>query len=162
MPEITELTELTSATDADELLIYDVSAGTGNSKKVTRETLLDGIARDGGDHDFGTSTIDNLTATTASLTFEDGCTITNYLCASLTVAPADILTGAYQTVDATLTGATTAGFLSYAFTDALPDGLLCQAWISAADTVSYRFHNTTGGTITGASYTARTTVILSV
>ena len=35
MAEITELTELTTVADDDELVIYDVSVGTGNSKKIS-------------------------------------------------------------------------------------------------------------------------------
>lgn len=161
MPDITDLSPLldTDVVDADELVIYDVSAGTGNSKKITRANLLHDVVREDGDHNLGIVEIDDLTAETSSLTFTDGSTLTGVLAESLSVAPADILTGAFETVAVTLTGVTTAHFLSYAFTAALPDGLLCQAWISAANTVSFRFANTTGGTITGATYTARVTAI---
>ena len=161
MPEITDLVALTTVAVGDEIPIYDVSAGPGNSKKITRANLLSGVAYNGGDHDFGTSNITDLTAETSSLTFTDGCTVTKILCENLSVAPADILTGAFETVAVTMTGAVTTDFLSYAFTAALPDGLLCQAWISGADEVSFRFANTTGGTITGATYTARTTTMSS-
>lgn len=160
MPDITDLTELNETPAAgDEFLVYDVSAGTGNSKKVTRANLLGGVAFEGGDHDFGTSEITDLTTQNASIGFTGGAVLTKMVVASFSVAPSDILTAASETVTATVTGALTSHFLVANFTSALPNGLVCQSWISAADTVSFKFYNTTGGTISGASYTVQAMLI---
>lgn len=145
--------------DDDMLPIYDVSAGSGNAKKIKRGSILNGVARNGGDHDFGTSEITDLTTQNASIGFTSGATLTKALHASVSVSPADILTGASEVVTATLTNAVTTDQLVWAMTGALPDGLICNAWISAADTVSFKFFNATGSTIVGASYTARVTAL---
>lgn len=141
--------------DDDLLAIYDISAGTNNTKKIKRSSLLNGVARDGGSHDFETSNIQQLTAGVVSLTFNSGGTITNVVMHTANVAPSNILTGASQTVTVAVGNIFTTDFLNWSFTGALPNGLICQAWISDADEVSFKFYNATGSTITGATYTAR-------
>lgn len=159
--EITQLIELTAAAvhDDDELAIYDVSAGTGNSKKVKRSSLLDGVAREGGDHDFGTSEITELSSQNSALGFTSGSVLSYAVHGSVSPAPAGIAAGASDTVTATLTGATTSHQLVWNLTSALPDGLHCQAWISAANTVSFKFYNSTGSLIAGATYGAKVTAL---
>ena len=159
MAEITELTELTSVADDDEFVVFDVSVGSGNSKKATRENILQGVAREGGDHDFGTSEIEDLTTQNSTLGFTDGATLTKMLHGLVSPAPGSASAGTSITVTATVTGAETTDQLCWALTGPLPDGLTCQAWISAANTVSFKFHNTTAGSITGATYGARVTVM---
>lgn len=162
-PEIPDLPSEPEAdvTDDDLLLLYEVGAGSDNSKQVTRGRLLKDVAREGGDHDFGTSEITDLTAPTATLnnvsittglTFDTAATINKAYVASATVVVPDITAGSSDTQTATLTGVTTADFLTASMTGAMPDGLTMQAWVSAADTVSVKFYNTTAATITGASY----------
>lgn len=160
MTTIPDLNEL-SATPADDdlFLVHDVSAASNNDKKVTRTNLLGGVAMDGGDHDFGTSEIADLTTQNATLGFTDGATLAKIIKASGTVTPSDITTGASETVTLTLTGALTTDHLVWNIAGALPNGLTAQAWVSAADTVSLKLHNTTGSTITGASYTLRAAVL---
>jgi hypothetical protein len=159
--EITELTELLAAdvADGDELPIYDVSAGSGNAKKIKRGSLLNGVARDGGDHNFGTSEITDLTTQNAQIGFTAGATLTKVLHSSASPTFGSISADAGETQTVTLTGATTSDQLTWAFTEAVPDGIIPQAWISAADTVSIRLYNTTGSPIAGASYGMRLTAL---
>lgn len=141
--------------DDDFLLIWDNGAGSQNTRKVTRAQLMAGVAFDSGNHDFGTSEITALTAGVTALTFASTAALQDVTRANLTVTPGNIAAGASQDVAVTMTGAATTDFLSFAFASALPAGLICQAWVSAANTVTFRFFNATGGTINGASYTAR-------
>ena len=157
MPEIPDLEYIhfeDNADDDDLLIIYDVSAG--DTKKVKRGALVYDLVVEGGDHNLGTSEIDRLTTTTDTiLSFADGSTLTKMLNASVSPVVPDILAGASQTTTVTVTGALTSDYLSWAMTGELADGLSCQAWISAADTVSFKFYNSTGSTISGASFPAK-------
>ncbi|MFV1593271.1 hypothetical protein VWZ88_12485 [Phaeobacter sp. JH20_36] len=159
--EITGLNELSAAdiSDNDELVIYDVSAGTNPSKKVKRSTLLTGVAKDGGNHNFGTSEIENLTALNATLGFDGGATLQNVLHGEVSLSPISIAAGASEVVTATLTDAVVTDQLVWALTGELAHGLTCQAWISAANTVSFKFYNTTNGSVAGATYGARVTAL---
>lgn len=142
--------------DDDLLLIWDSAAGSNNSRKVTREDLLTGVARDDGDHNFGTSVIDDLTATVSTITFASTAALTNLLRVEASVTPATVGAGVSDTQTVTLTGALTTDYLLMPiFTSALPDGLTYQAWISASNTVSIRFRNNSSGSISSASYTVR-------
>ena len=157
MAEIPDLVELPSgsASDNDLLLIHDISApANSQDKNIKKSSLLNGVAMDGGNHNFGTSQITDLTIAT-SLVFPGSLSVTDIVAASVTLSPSGIAAGASETVTATLTGAATADFLSWALTGALPDGMTLQVWISAADQISAKFCNTTTSTISGASYTAR-------
>ncbi|WP_370281960.1 hypothetical protein [Pseudooceanicola sp.] len=60
----------------------------------------------------------------------------------------------------TVTGATTAMYFSCALTGPLPDGLTMQALSSDANEVSFKFYNTTAGSISAAVYTARLSALL--
>ncbi len=159
MAEITELVELTSIAEDDELVVYDVSVGAGNSKKVTRQKLLEGVARNGGNHNFGTSEIANLTTQNASIGFTDGATLTKVLHLASSVDVGDLMSETGETQTVTLTGALTTDQLAWAMNGILPDGIVCQAWISAADTVSFRFYNSTGSLVAGATYGVRVTAM---
>lgn len=154
---IPDLTGLSTPASDDLLLIYDVSEPSGSAgKKITRANLLSGVAFGGGNHNFGTSSITSLTAGVASLTFGSTASLTNLLRGSGDVAVSTLGAGSAETRTITVTGALTTDFLlGVAFTAALPDGLLHQAWISGANTVSIRFYNSTAASITGATYTAR-------
>lgn len=166
MPELNELTVIPVAdvSDDDLLLIYDMSAGSENSKACTRGDMLKDVARDNGDHDFGTSEIDDLTATAAtlvdatitqSLAFDGAATLTKLYRATAAINTAGTADGAGETLTATVTGCAAGDFLAVSFTDALPDGLSWQAWVSGADTVSIRFINQSGGAVGSDTYTAK-------
>lgn len=166
MPELNDLTEIdpVDVSDDDFLLIFDNSAPSNKSKKATRANFLKGVARDGGDHDFGTSEIDTLTATdgtvvnltvTTQLEFDSAATVQKMYHATASIVTAGTAAGAAETITATVTGAATGDFVNLSFAAALPNGLMAQAWVSAADTVSVKFYNATSGAIAGATYTGK-------
>ncbi|MBT9385462.1 hypothetical protein KM176_16430 [Pseudooceanicola sp. CBS1P-1] len=162
MPEIDEIATVIGSGDlstSDLMVMFCQSLDAGGKVTVANFLAAFDIAIKGAAANFTTSTITNLTAQTAiitSLQFLSGKTITNLYAGSVTVTLADTDTLTAQTVTATLTGATTAMHLQAALTEALPDGLILQgAWISAADTISFKVYNVTDTLIAGASYTAR-------
>lgn len=160
MPEIDEIEPLLDegdVSDDDLIVIFDV--GSDSAGRMTRGSFLNGVARDGGDHDFGTSEITDLTATNASISalsitgaISMGDDLSRVLKATASVSVGDIAAGAGQTVTMSLTGCLAGDALIFSSNVLLPDGLHVQAWISATNTVSIRFHNSTGSTITAASY----------
>jgi hypothetical protein len=170
---MTELNELPAVAEADVsdddlLLLYDNSAATNKARKVTRAHMLKDVAREGGDHDFGTSEITDLTATDASisnlsvvtgLTFDSAATIASVRAASASVVVGSISAGAAATVTMTLTGAATGDHVNLSFAGAIADGLVAQAWVSASDIVSIRLYNADSGGFGGATYTARVAAI---
>lgn len=160
--EIVDLPTMADADLADDdwVMVYDISAGSQPTKKVSRAGVVDDCVKEGGDHSVNALEVAELTATVVALTFDAGSSLTDMLAASLTVTHSDILTTATEIVDVSMPGVTTADFLSFSFTGPLATGLVCQGYISAADTVSFKFWNPTGSTITGASYTARATVMV--
>ncbi len=166
MTEISDLTEhsAVSISSADRLPIWSSTGSEPLTRYVTVGNLFADYAVDGGDHDFGTSQINDLTAISAtlnqveittSLEFDSASTIETALNVSAALTTSDILAGASETVTATLTGALTTDYLQCDFDAALADGLTAQAWISASDTVSVKFHNTTSGTVSGFSVNAK-------
>ena len=170
MPELPDLPAIDPAdvSDDDLLLIYDNSAPSNKARKVTRTQLLRDVVFEDGDHNLGVVEIDDLSATDASLTnatiitgleFDAASTINSFIAGSVSIITVGTANGAGETLAKTVSGATTAAFLSVAFTAALPDGLSCQAWISATDTVSFRFFNNSGGAVASDTYTARVTII---
>lgn len=148
--------DVADVSDDDLLLTWEAGAGSNNTRKVTREDFLNDVAREGGDHNFGTSEITALTAGISALTFASTAALTNVLRGALSITVGTLAAGASETQTATLTGALTTDYLlAPTFTAALSDGLTVQAWISASATVSFRFRNNSSGSISGASYTAR-------
>lgn len=142
--------------DADLWLVYDPAAPSNKTKKVTRGDALKDVARDGGDHDFGTSEITALTAGIVTATFASTAALTNLFKASGAVTVSALAGGASETKTMTMTGVATTDFLvGLAFTAAMEDGIIARAWISGADTISIRFTNSKAGSASGGSYTAR-------
>lgn len=84
----------------------------------------------------------------------------NVLSGSGTYDPPSLATGAGQTTTLTVTGAVVGDFVQVSFSLNL-QGIRMFAWVSAADTVSVRFENNTGGTIDLASGTIQVRVIPS-
>jgi hypothetical protein len=162
---INDLTELVAVDDGDFLPIWDTGAGSNNSKKISRANLLDGVVLEEGDHTLGdidadvlnapVGAIDALTVAT-SLTL--GATITKILKGSLSLVVGNITTDSSADVTATLTGAASGDVILFSI-DAPAAGLVFAAWVSSANTVTFRVSNPTGGTINGATYTARTIAI---
>jgi hypothetical protein len=78
--------------------------------------------------------------------------------ASATVNPASLIDGEGTVIATiTVTGASLGDFVKASHGADL-GGVLLQAWVSAANTVSYRFQNETGGTVDIASATLRVEV----
>lgn len=158
IPDLPEQSEA-DVSDNDLLLGYAPSAPSNRSRWFRRSSLLKDVVREGGNATLGTVSISALTATLSALTFGSAATIQNLWRQQATVTVGTLAASASETQTMTVTGiATTDYLMSRGFTAALPDGLTFQAWISAANTVSFRFRNNTGGSISGASYTARVIV----
>jgi hypothetical protein len=76
---------------------------------------------------------------------------------SATFDPANLVDGAGETTTVTVTGAALGDFAEASFSNNL-NGISLTAWVSAADTVSVRFQNESGGTLDLASGTLRARV----
>lgn len=170
MPEIDDLPEilLADVSDDDFLPIFDNSASSSPTRKISRANLLSDVAREGGDHDFGTVEIADFTATdgtvidltvTTSLAFDSAATLQKMYRAAASITFGDLTSSAGQTVTTAIAGIAVGDYISLSFGAALPDGLIIQAWTSATNTVSVRAYNATDSTISGASYTAKIAVM---
>ena len=170
MPELNEILEIDPAdvSDDDFLLIFDNSAPSSKSRKTSRVNLLKGVAREGGDHNFGVVEIDDLTAqdatfvnatVTTSLKFDTAATIQKMYKKSEALIFSDLSAGAGQTLVMTVTGVAVGDHISFSFDQALPDGITMQGWVSASNAVSIRLFNTGSGLISGATYTAYVTAM---
>lgn len=80
-----------------------------------------------------------------------------FLFGSATYDPANIVDGAGVTTTVTVTGAVKGDIVEASFTEDL-QGITLTAWVSAADTVSVRFQNESGGALDLASGTLRANV----
>lgn len=145
--------------DEDLLVIYDVSEPSGNTKKVKRGGLLYNVVFEEGNHTLGEIEISDLTTSNSSIGFTGGSSLDYAAHGAGSLIVGDIAAGASQTITATLTGALPTHQLIWNITEALPDGLVCQAWVSANDTVTFKFYNSTAATVTGATYGALMTVL---
>lgn len=165
-PEIVDLPAAAAEdiTDDDLILIYDNGAASNKSRKATRGDFLKDVARQDGDHNFGTTEIEDLTAERATLTeatvvnglsFEQAATLNKLWAGNVTLSTAGTAPGASETLTGTVQGISVADFLSLSFTEGLADGLVANAWISADNTISVKFYNTSAGAIAGKDYTAR-------
>lgn len=170
MPELDGLPAIAPAdvTNDDFVLIFDNSAATNKSRKATRTDFLKNVAFQGGNHNFGTSEIDTLTATTGtvvdltvttSLAFDAAATLQKMYRRTGPIVTAGTGPGTSETLALTVTGAAIADYVNISFSGPLPDGLMVQAWVSAADTVSVKFYNSAGGAIAGASYSTKIVVM---
>lgn len=77
---------------------------------------------------------------------------------SATYNPGNLVDGAGETTTVTVTGAALGDYASCSFSNDL-QGITTTAWVSAADTVSVRFQNETGGAVNLASGTLRARVL---
>lgn len=146
--------DLADVSDDDILPIWDTTAPSGNTKRVTRANLLSSV---------GTVTIADLTATlVSSMTFTGGGGMTDMVSADIAITISALAAGATEDKTGTLTGAATTDLLLHSFTSGLEAGVLVQAWISGADTVTFRVTNTTSSGISGGSVTARCVAITLV
>ena len=79
------------------------------------------------------------------------------LSGSATYDPPELTDGTSATTTVTVTGAALGDFAKASFAADL-QGVTLDAWVSAADTVSVKFTNNTGGTVDLASATLRARV----
>lgn len=88
-----------------------------------------------------------------------GCSggLATILAGSSTYDPASLVDGAGATTTVTATGAAVGDFAEASFSNDL-QGITLTAWVSAANTVSVRFQNESGGTLDLASGTLRVRV----
>tara|TARA_R110002110_G_scaffold168017_1_gene369173 strand:- start:505 stop:1026 length:522 start_codon:yes stop_codon:yes gene_type:complete len=170
MPELSDLPAIDPAdvTDDDFILIFDNSAPVTKSKKASRSNFLKDVAREGGDHNFGTSEIETLTANdativnlnvTTSMQFDTAATLQKMYRATASIVTAGTAAGASETLTATISGVLEGDFVNLSFAAALPDGLMAQAWVSASDTISVKFYNATTVAIAGATFSAKLAVM---
>lgn len=157
MPEINALTELTSVASGDLLPIFDVSATSPKAKRITRANLLSGVAFAGGNHNFGSSTIANLTIG-SSLAFP-ASTITNVFRASAALSAFTIPATSTHTETIILSGALMTDYLIADHNGSASNGVIFDAWISGTDTVTVRYHNTTASPIGSFPRTVRVAAI---
>lgn len=163
MPELNELNTIPDLeiTDDDFLLIYDV--GSGSSLKVSKASLLAGLAADGGDHDFGTSTINDLTAPlleTNDLSFTlGGNSLKVAIAWSGNVAVDAVSSASVKPLTATITGALTTDHVILTVAQAVPEVLSFRGRISATDTLTIEAVNPTGGSINPGTVSFRALVI---
>ncbi len=166
MPQLNELpvVETADVSNDDFLLLFDNSAATNKSRRVTRSNLLTDVARQGGNHNFGTSEIAALTATaatiidltvTTSLAFDSAATLLKMYRATGAIVTAGTAAGAAETLTFNIQGVAVGDYISISFSGPIPDGLMTQAWVSGANTVSVKFYNATSGAITGSSYSTK-------
>jgi hypothetical protein len=166
--EITDLPAITSADDADLLIVYDVSAPSAKSKKITKASLLSGFVKSGDNCTLGDLTAGSVAAATGAintLTVSIGLSIGASLSRigrfSGNVTFSTLAAGAGETVTAALTGAVAGDFVVLGLPVTLPAGLIVRGDIGASNVLSLRAFNASGASISGASY-AITAVTLRV
>jgi len=154
-----------NVSDDDLLLTWETGAGSSPSRKLTVGNLKADLPRTNGNADFADVTADDIAATTGTINTLEvatsltlGAVITKVLAGALSVTASTLTAGATEDKTATLTGALTTDAVMFSISG-LPAGLIVSAWVSAADTVTFRIFNATSGSITGAAYTARTVAI---
>lgn len=101
----------------------------------------------------------SLTGEAAALQIDGGASVTGMLAATATLDFGSTLTATSTDLTVTVTGAAVNDFAQVA-PPAAPDANTCfTAWVSAADTVTVRFNNYSGGTVDPASGTYGVLVI---
>lgn len=168
MTQIIDLPERTVIQDADSLIFWYAGAASNPTRRITWADLIADLVKNDGDADLNEVEINDLTAEDATiinlevvtrLRIGGGTNINQVLRGSGSVAVSSIDGGNGATYTITVPGAATGDHVIANMTAVLPDGLHMQAWVSAADTVSLRFFNSTGGSISGDTYGARVLVV---
>jgi len=116
-----------------------------------------------GSHTFGTTNTVTMTAgalvASASIRVGGGTVVANILSATATLDFGSIGSNATETLTITVTGAVAGDSVFLGCPAGLDAGLVFCASVTAADTVTVRMHNSTGGAVDPASATFRATVI---
>ena len=168
MVELNALSPIAPAdvSDDDLVLIWDTAAPSANAKRASRSEFLAGVIRASAAATLGVvsatslaapvGTVDTLTVATGLIM---GGTLSRVLTASGSVAAPTVTTLAQESVTMTVTGAVSGDVAMVFLPHTLPVGLIAKAVVTSSNTVTILFFNATGGTITGASYTARVVVM---
>lgn len=170
MATIDELPEIDTddITDDDYIVLFDLGAVSEPARRVTVAQFLNDVLRSGSGGSFGSVTIATLISPSASianlgisnrLTFASGNGISNIRLYEASETFPTVNAGASDTVDITVTGVTTNDYINLTFGEALPDGMIVQAWPSAADTVQLKIYNASSGNISGTDYAVRLMII---
>lgn len=151
MTTIPQLPELAAATDDDLLVIYDI--GLGMAYKVTRGTLLDGLARLQGDVEFSAVSADSASfteVTAALLSFAAGGALANAATVQASITIPALAAGATAMITMPVPGLALGMGVHLALVEEPPAGVIATAWASAAGTATIRFRNlgTAGTTAT--------------
>lgn len=142
------LTKNADPTDGSYLSDYHFDTIASINVGANQVTLTTGIPSGLGTLVAGTATL-----TFAAFSAESALPLTG----SATFDPGSLADGAGETTTVSVTGAALGDYARASFSNDL-QGITVTAWVSAANTVSVRFQNETGGTIDLASGTIRAMV----
>jgi hypothetical protein len=134
------------------------SDATGTDTQISRSSA--GVLRIGttSANALGSLLLTNLTAS-GTLQVGGGTVVVNILSATATLDFGSIGSNATETLTITVTGAVAGDSVFLGCPAGLDAGLVFCASVTAADTVTVRMHNSTGGAVDPASATFRATVI---
>jgi hypothetical protein len=134
-------------------------SGVADTNSIIRNNIVETTGDRGIDQVGGTvESLDNNIvsgASIANISVRSGATVKNV--GSATYNPPNLIDGDGATTTVTVTGAALGDYAEASFSLDL-QGIAITAWVSAADTVSVRFQNETGGTIDLGSGTLRARV----
>lgn len=160
------LTEAIALADTDFVLAHLPGASPDKTRKVTRATLLNGVARAGADVTFGAVDADELNAPigaidalTVATSIALGAVLSRILTNTTSVAIATLAAAASSDSTMTVTGAVVGDVVILNAQVALPAGLILRAYVSAANTVTINVTNASSGSIAGASYSLKAVVL---
>lgn len=167
MTEINALPTATGLDSADYLVLHrDGREASQQTRKITRASLLSGVAFTGANAAFlalsGTSitapsgAIDALTVAT-SLTM--GAVLSKMLTATASVAVGTLGAGASADVTMTVTGAVVGDVVILNPQVDMPDGLILRPYVSGANTVTINVTNASTGSIPGSSYSMKAVLL---
>ena len=154
-----------SVSDDDLLLTWETGAGSGNSRKVTVGDMKADLVRENGNHTVGNLVCTDVSAATGAIDALEvatgltmGSTVAKVLKGALAITASTLAANATEDKTATLTGAVSGDVVLFSIVG-LPAGLVVTAWVSSADTITFRITNLSSGSISGAAYTAATLAI---
>lgn len=153
----TALTSSGTASD-DLFLVYDTSAAA--MKDITRTELVDMVADNFASQAIANAALQNaLVATTSIKVTSSGTACTKLLSATGTLNFASIAAAASEDLTIAVTGAAVGDAVHLGLPAAPTAGIVFNAFVSAADTVTVRAHNYTAGAIDPASASYRVVVM---
>lgn len=167
MTEINALPTATAIDDLDLLVVHrDGREASSQSRKISRGSLLSGVARTGQPASLGAVTATSLAAPvgainalTVATSLIMGATLAKILTATASVAIPTLAAGASGDVAMTVVGAVVGDVAIVNPQVTMPGGLRLRAYVSAADTVTISVLNGSTASITGASYSLKAVLL---